>query len=79
LITSPIIIVNLNNYFDPLLKMLERSIEEKFMSDDHKLLWHVTNDIEDTIEYLNELFPKQLLNYKRLYIDAYMPKSCIKA
>jgi len=37
----PIIIININNFFDPFLEMLERMVEEQFMRKIHKDIWTV--------------------------------------
>jgi uncharacterized protein (TIGR00730 family) len=37
----PIIIININNFFDPFLEMLERMVEEHFMRTVHKDIWTV--------------------------------------
>lgn len=38
-----VVILNINGYFDPLLAMLERSIEQHFMNPDHASLWMVAD------------------------------------
>ena len=43
LITAPIVIVNTNGYYDPLITMLERSVEEKFMRPEHAFMWSVVD------------------------------------
>lgn len=39
--TKPIVIFNLDGYYDPLLSMLDRCIAEKFMSEKHRHIWSV--------------------------------------
>lgn len=51
---KPIIIYNSNGYFDETLKMLEKIYDEKFTSKIVKECYHVSNSIEDTLEYLNK-------------------------
>ncbi len=41
---KPIIILNTNGFYDPLLNMLERCIEEKFMAPQHRQMWTVIDD-----------------------------------
>ncbi len=38
-VRTPVVLVNTLNYFDELVRMLERSIEEGFMGDEHRALW----------------------------------------
>ena len=46
---KPIIIVNTKGFFDHLIKLLEYSISEKFMSEKHGTMWSVVNNVEDVI------------------------------
>ncbi len=45
--TKPIVILNINNYYAPLIEMLERSIRENFMSETHRKMWTVLSDPDD--------------------------------
>ena len=45
-----IIILNTNNYFGPLLTMLQNCINEGFMKKDHKNIWAVANTPTEAIE-----------------------------
>lgn len=47
---GPIIILNINGYFDPLLDMLEKAIGENFMRRQHGDIWVVANTPADAIE-----------------------------
>jgi uncharacterized protein (TIGR00730 family) len=47
LFNKPIIIVNTGGYYDPLLQMLERSIEEQFMAPIHRTMYSVVNEPEE--------------------------------
>lgn len=44
LYTKPIIILNTDQYYDPLLHMLQRTVDENFMSQRHLQMWSVVND-----------------------------------
>jgi len=48
----PIIILNTNGYFDPLLKMLNRTIEEEFMRPEDAKLWEVISEPDEILFYL---------------------------
>lgn len=53
LYTKPIIIVNINNYYAPLIEMLDKSIKENFMSEAHRNMWTVVSNpdlVMDSIE-----------------------------
>ena len=49
---NPIIILNVNGFFDPLLEMLERAIEENFMRRQHGDIWKVARTPEEAVELL---------------------------
>ncbi len=47
LYTKPIIIMNINNYYAPLIELLEKSIRENFMSESHRKMLTVVSDPYD--------------------------------
>ena len=47
--TKPIIIVNLNGFYDPLVEMLHRAVEQNFMRDIHRDIWIVVDKVEQVI------------------------------
>ncbi|WP_066632038.1 LOG family protein [Labilibacter marinus] len=49
LFSKPVILINTNGFFNPLIAMLEKMIEENFMRVDHGELWTVVNDPKDVI------------------------------
>ena len=49
---NPIIILNTNHFFDALLEMLERAIDENFMRRQHGEIWHVAHTPEEAIELI---------------------------
>jgi uncharacterized protein (TIGR00730 family) len=48
--TKPIIIVNTNDYYAPMIEMLNRSIEQQFMGTIHGNMWTVVNHAEEVID-----------------------------
>ena len=40
---NPIVILNINGYFDPLLEMFRRAVDEHFMRPQHTGLWAVAS------------------------------------
>ncbi len=48
----PIVILNVNGYYDPLIQMLERSAEYNFMRKQHLSIWQVAHNAEEAIEML---------------------------
>lgn len=49
---NPIIILNVNGFFDPLLEMLERAIDENFMRRQHGDIWKVANTPKEALELI---------------------------
>lgn len=45
-----IIILNINNYFNPLIQMLNKAIEDGFMKKDHSNIWLVANTPDEALE-----------------------------
>jgi uncharacterized protein (TIGR00730 family) len=44
LYAGPIVIVNTNRYYDPILEMLDRSVEYRFMDERHRAMWMVVEE-----------------------------------
>lgn len=49
---NPIIILNIDGYYDPLLSQLQKAISEKFMRAIHGDIWKVATTPEEAIELL---------------------------
>lgn len=49
LFLKPIVIVNVDGYFNNLLKQLERAVTEQFMRPMHTGLWQVAQDAEEAV------------------------------
>lgn len=47
---KPIVILNTNGYFNPLLQQLEQAIDEHFMRKQHAAIWQVANTPSEAIE-----------------------------
>lgn len=51
---NPIVILNINGFFDPLLEMLEKAIDENFMRRQHSDIWKVAQTPEEAVQLLYE-------------------------
>ena len=51
---NPIIILNANGFFDPLLEMLGKAIDENFMRQQHGDIWKVAQTPEEALRLLYE-------------------------
>lgn len=54
LYNKPIVIVNTNGFYDPLIEMLNRAIDEKFMRIEHKYLWSIAEHVDQVIDLLQK-------------------------
>lgn len=52
---KPIVILNINGYFNPLLEMLNKAIEENFMRQEHGKLWNVANTPIEAVDLLYKI------------------------
>lgn len=50
---NPIVILNTNGYFDPLLTMLQRAVDENFMREQHGAIWHVASTPQEAIDLIH--------------------------
>ena len=51
---KPIIILNTNNFYDPLLEMFEEMVSQQFMRPLHSTIWQVASDPEEVIELIEK-------------------------
>jgi uncharacterized protein (TIGR00730 family) len=52
LFLGPIVLVNTRGFFQPLLELLSRAVEERFMDERHALMWQVVTQPEEVPEAL---------------------------
>lgn len=55
--TRPIIILNTNNFFDPLKQLLEKCIQENFMMERHREMWVFVNEPDQVMEAIDTSCP----------------------
>lgn len=49
---KPVIILNIGGFYDPLLEMLHRAIDERFMRPEHEAIWQVATSAQEAIDLL---------------------------
>ena len=49
---NPIVILNVNNFFDPLLAQLNDAVEQNFMCPQHAAIWSVAHTPEEAVDLL---------------------------
>lgn len=64
----PIVILNINGFFNPLLDMLKQAIEQHFMRKEHKAIWQVADTPEKAVEllYQTPLWDKNVRKFAAL-------------
>ena len=50
---NPVVILNSKGYFDPLLDMLRRAVDENFMRQQHGAIWHVAQTPQEAVELIH--------------------------
>lgn len=54
---NPIVILNIGGYYDPLLTMLDRMFDEKFLGEGYRNMWQVAASPDEAIECLWNFSP----------------------
>jgi uncharacterized protein (TIGR00730 family) len=49
---GPVVLVNVNGFFDPCIELLNRCVDERFMDEKHRAMWSVAADPESVMETL---------------------------
>ena len=52
---NPVVILNTNNFFDPLLAMLQHAMDENFMREQHGAIWHVASTPQEAVELIHTI------------------------
>lgn len=62
---KPIVILNIRHFFDPLLNLLGKAIDEHFMRPEHAALWQVVSTPEEAVLrlYTTQLWDKELRKF----------------
>ncbi len=63
--TKPIIIVNINNYYKPMIELLNQSVDEKFMREIHREMWTIIEDPAEIITAIEESTPWSAGHFKQ--------------
>jgi uncharacterized protein (TIGR00730 family) len=49
---KPIVLLNTDGYYDPLLQMLQRAVDENFMRSQHAAIWSVASTPEEAMDQI---------------------------
>lgn len=61
-INCPILIINLNKYFNELINILNKAIDEGFMRIDDMHIWSLAGSVSDAVRYVHNFKNDYLLN-----------------
>ena len=50
---APIVFVNINNFYSPLVEWLELTVKENLMRDIYAQMWYLAKDVADAMDYLD--------------------------
>lgn len=53
LFPKPIVIVNINDYYNSLIEMLQKAIDERFMRQEHGSIWQVVSSPAELLDAIN--------------------------
>jgi uncharacterized protein (TIGR00730 family) len=62
---NPIVILNVEGFFNPLISMLEQAIDQQFMRPEHAALWCVASTPAEALELI-QTTPKWDKNLRKL-------------
>lgn len=62
---NPIVILNVKGFFDPLLMMLQKAVDEHFMRPEHAAIWTVAQTPDEAVErlYATPLWNKEVRKF----------------
>jgi uncharacterized protein (TIGR00730 family) len=65
---GPVVLVNVNRFFDPCIELLNRCVDERFMDEKHRAMWSVAEDPENVMETLRSApeWSKEARNFAAL-------------
>ena len=57
IVTKPVGLLNIDGFFNPLIRMLDHAVDEKFLRPEHRIILQVEEDEEKLMEKLNAYQP----------------------
>lgn len=65
LFLKPIVILNVDGFYNPLLEMLQRAVDGHFMREEHKAIWQVATTAEEAVDllYTTAMWSKDVRKY----------------
>lgn len=62
---NPVVILNVDGFYDPLLALLEKAVDQNFMRPEHREIWQVASTPEEAVEllYSTPLWSKEIRKF----------------
>lgn len=62
---NPVVILNVNGFYDPLLALLEKAVDQNFMRPEHREIWQVASTPEEAVNllYSTPLWSKEIRKF----------------
>lgn len=62
---NPVVILNVDGFYDPLLALLEKAVDQNFMRSEHREIWQVASTPEEAVEllYSTPLWSKEIRKF----------------
>ena len=51
---NPILLVNTRNFWDPLIRLLDDMVHERFMNPEHRQMWTVVSEPEQVLDAIRD-------------------------
>ena len=55
-----IVVLNINGYYDAMIKMLDTAVEHKFLRSACRLLYEVCDNVDDALDYIEKYKPQKI-------------------
>ena len=67
--SGPLVIINQDDYFQPLLKLLEHMFENHFLGEKHKEIYSVCQHVDDVLKTLEEApkWPENAISFAGIH------------
>jgi uncharacterized protein (TIGR00730 family) len=66
---GPVVLVNVNGFYDSCVTLLNRAVDEDFMDEKHRAMWSVVSDPDSVVDALRNMpeWPRQARSFAALH------------
>ena len=67
---NPVVILNTDGFYDPLLALLEKAVDQNFMRPEHRGIWQVASTPEEAVDllYSTPLWSKEIRKFAAIWV-----------